>query len=68
VFTLAPRLPLTLNNQWGETGVRVPPGVWRNRLTGASVEIAGRDRTTPVAELLREFPVALLTKEESAHA
>jgi (1->4)-alpha-D-glucan 1-alpha-D-glucosylmutase len=68
VLTLAPRHPLTLNGNWGETTLPVPAGVWRNRLTGESIEIRGRDKTTPVAELLREFPVALLTKEETAHA
>jgi (1->4)-alpha-D-glucan 1-alpha-D-glucosylmutase len=64
VFTLAPRHLMTLNgSSWGETTVRVPPGTWQNRLTGERIEIAGRDKTTLVAELLKEFPVALLTRE-----
>jgi (1->4)-alpha-D-glucan 1-alpha-D-glucosylmutase len=68
VLTVAPRHPLTLNNNWSETSVRIPPGSWRNRLTGESIEVQGKDRTTSVAELLRAFPVALLTREERAHA
>jgi (1->4)-alpha-D-glucan 1-alpha-D-glucosylmutase len=63
VFTLAPRHLMTLNGSWGETTVRVPPGTWHNRLTGERIEIAGRDKTTLVAELLKEFLVALLVRE-----
>jgi (1->4)-alpha-D-glucan 1-alpha-D-glucosylmutase len=44
---------------WGETVVEVPEGRWRNRLTGAEFE-GGR---VPVDELLKAFPVALLTRE-----
>jgi len=46
-------------NAWGETTVEVPEGRWRNRLTGVEFE-GGR---VLVAELLKEFPVALLTRE-----
>jgi (1->4)-alpha-D-glucan 1-alpha-D-glucosylmutase len=45
--------------EWGETSVRVPVGMWRNRLTG---EIAGGG-AVKVGELLSGFPVALLTRE-----
>jgi (1->4)-alpha-D-glucan 1-alpha-D-glucosylmutase len=44
---------------WGETVVDVPEGRWKNRLTCAVVE-GGK---VPVGELLRDFPVALLTRE-----
>ena len=44
---------------WGETAVEVPEGRWRNRLTGVEVE-GGR---VLVGELLKAFPVALLTRE-----
>jgi len=39
--------------------VDVPEGQWKNRLTGAEVE-GGR---VLVGELLKTFPVALLTRE-----
>jgi (1->4)-alpha-D-glucan 1-alpha-D-glucosylmutase len=44
---------------WGETAVDVPEGRWKNRLTCAVVE-GGK---VPVGELLKDFPVALLTRE-----
>jgi (1->4)-alpha-D-glucan 1-alpha-D-glucosylmutase len=44
---------------WGETAVDVPEGRWRNRLTGEEFE-GGR---VLVGELLKAFPVALLTRE-----
>jgi len=44
---------------WGETTVEVPEGRWRNRLTGAECE----GRRVMVDELLKAFPVALLTRE-----
>jgi (1->4)-alpha-D-glucan 1-alpha-D-glucosylmutase len=44
---------------WGETAVDVPEGRWKNRLTCAVVE-GGR---VLVGELLKDFPVALLTLE-----
>jgi (1->4)-alpha-D-glucan 1-alpha-D-glucosylmutase len=44
---------------WGETAVEVPEGRWRDRLTGVEFE-GGR---VLVDELLKMFPVALLTRE-----
>ncbi len=44
---------------WGKTTVEVPEGRWRNRLTGAEIE-GGR---VLVGDLLKGFPVALLTRE-----
>jgi len=45
---------------WGETAVEVPEGRWRDRLTG--VEYGGG--RVPLDELLKAFPVALLTRED----
>ena len=56
---------LTLNGAWGETSLAIPPGRWRDCLTGELIE-AGDCR---LADLLKVFPVALLVREEIvAHA
>jgi maltooligosyltrehalose synthase len=39
--------------------LRLPEGAWRNELTGE--DVAGGERR--IAELLRQFPVALLSKK-----
>jgi (1->4)-alpha-D-glucan 1-alpha-D-glucosylmutase len=58
VAAVAPRLPLRLGGDWRETALELPPGSWRNELTGE--EVAGGSR--PVAGLLARFPVALLAR------
>jgi len=58
VVTVVPRWSHA-EKAWGETTVEVPEGRWRNRLTGVEVE-GGR---VLVGELLKTFPVALLTRE-----
>jgi (1->4)-alpha-D-glucan 1-alpha-D-glucosylmutase len=60
VLTLVPRLPMTLGDKWDDTTLSVPSGTWRNRLTGERVEATGEG--LPIAELLREFPVALFSR------
>ncbi len=59
VLTVAPRWSQGAKG-WGETAVEVPEGRWRNRLTGAEI---GGGRVL-VGELLKAFPVALLTREQ----
>jgi (1->4)-alpha-D-glucan 1-alpha-D-glucosylmutase len=56
VAVIAPRLVMSLDDDWGDTRVELPPGAWRNELTGT--EGAGELR---LADLLASFPVALLT-------
>jgi (1->4)-alpha-D-glucan 1-alpha-D-glucosylmutase len=58
VVTVVPRLVLGLGGGWRDTVVELPPGRWRNRLTGA-----GEQGVARVAMLLEEFPVALLARE-----
>jgi (1->4)-alpha-D-glucan 1-alpha-D-glucosylmutase len=58
VLTVVPRWSHEAK-AWGETTVDVPEGRWKNRLTWAVVE-GGR---VLVGELLKDFPVALLTLE-----
>jgi (1->4)-alpha-D-glucan 1-alpha-D-glucosylmutase len=59
VVAVAPRLPLRLGGDWGETVLELPPGSWRNELTGEEVE-GGAPRT--LSGLLARFPVALLSR------
>jgi (1->4)-alpha-D-glucan 1-alpha-D-glucosylmutase len=58
VAVVVPRLPLRLGGDWRGTTVALPPGSWRDELTGEEVE--GGER--PVSELLARFPVALLAR------
>jgi len=58
VITVAPRLLASLE-EWGATVLEIPEGHWRNQFTGELVE-GGK---LELAELLRPFPVALLTSE-----
>jgi (1->4)-alpha-D-glucan 1-alpha-D-glucosylmutase len=55
VIAVVPRLVLTLREEWEDTALELPPGRWRNELTGDDVE--GRMR---LSELLARFPVAFL--------
>jgi (1->4)-alpha-D-glucan 1-alpha-D-glucosylmutase len=59
-ITVVPRLVLGLAGNWADTTLNLPPGTWRNELTGES--IAGG--AASLAALLRKFPVALLVREE----
>lgn len=58
--TVAPRLMVRRGNGWGETAIKLPPGRWRNILTGDMVDggIVG------VEKVLKRFPVGLLEREE----
>jgi (1->4)-alpha-D-glucan 1-alpha-D-glucosylmutase len=60
VVTVVPRLTLTLDGNWADTSIQIPEGVWSNHLTGEEVH-GGLIR---VDGLLRQFPVALLVKQE----
>ncbi len=58
--TLAPRLPLKLGKDWGETTIDLPEGPWTNLLTGDPLK-GGR---VPVRDVVARFPVALLWKDQ----
>jgi (1->4)-alpha-D-glucan 1-alpha-D-glucosylmutase len=60
LIALAPRLVIGLGDDWGDTALEMPPGRWRDELTG-EVAQGGRRR---VADLLARFPVALLARED----
>jgi (1->4)-alpha-D-glucan 1-alpha-D-glucosylmutase len=59
VAAFVPRWPMKLASAWGSTVVELPPGQWRNRLTGEAIA-GGRVR---IQALLERFPVALLVRE-----
>ena len=60
---VATRLPIGLaaRGGWGETRLRVPAGTWREQLTGRRVTVD--ERGVALAELLADYPVALLLRE-----
>jgi len=60
VAAIVPRLTIKLLGTWRDTAVVLPLGRWRNRLTGAAIE-GGK---VSMRALLKEFPVALLVREE----
>lgn len=64
VVTIVPRFITKLGGAWRKTRVALPEGRWKNRLTEAMVE----GGSTEVEILLREFPVALLTREIESNA
>ncbi len=55
-----PRLTFQLAGAWKDTIVVLPKGRWENYLTGETV--AGG--VVPVKVLVKDFPVALLVREE----
>jgi (1->4)-alpha-D-glucan 1-alpha-D-glucosylmutase len=59
VATVVPRWPQKTSDNWSATSIELPTGRWRNTFTGDGVT-GGRVR---VQQILRRFPVALLTKE-----
>jgi (1->4)-alpha-D-glucan 1-alpha-D-glucosylmutase len=59
-ITVAPRLSHAVTDGWKETVITVPAGRWINVLADSEVS-GGRKK---IDELLSEFPVALLTRED----
>jgi (1->4)-alpha-D-glucan 1-alpha-D-glucosylmutase len=55
-ITIVPRLVITLDGKWDDTALELPKGSWKNVLSG-EVVVGGR---RPLAELLGQFPVAIL--------
>jgi (1->4)-alpha-D-glucan 1-alpha-D-glucosylmutase len=58
-ITVVPRLSLKLAGNWSDTAIEIPPGRWRNELTGETI----KDREIRLAALFKRFPVALLSRE-----
>jgi (1->4)-alpha-D-glucan 1-alpha-D-glucosylmutase len=68
VATVVPRLTVSLAGDWCDTKLTLPPGRWRNQLTGGSLSVRGgaKGGSVAVARLLAEFPVALLVRDQRA--
>jgi (1->4)-alpha-D-glucan 1-alpha-D-glucosylmutase len=60
VATVVPLLPKVLGGAWEDTVLSLPEGDWRNQLTGQSLR---GGENVALANLMDEFPVALLTRE-----
>jgi (1->4)-alpha-D-glucan 1-alpha-D-glucosylmutase len=58
VMTVVPRWSQDATS-WANTSISVPPGPWRNRMTNKTIS----GGITRIADLLQEFPLALLTRE-----
>jgi len=61
VATVVPRLSHLLGGDWAGTSVALPAGRWTDRLTGSSFD----GGEVAAGEVLRQFPVALLVKEQA---
>jgi (1->4)-alpha-D-glucan 1-alpha-D-glucosylmutase len=59
ILTVVPRLMMRLEESWLDTTLELPPGRWRNELTGDVAQGLVR-----IADLLAPFPVALLSRVE----
>jgi (1->4)-alpha-D-glucan 1-alpha-D-glucosylmutase len=57
-ITVVPRLVLRLGGDWAGTELPLPPGRWRDELTGETLPGGPQ----PLARLLAKFPVALLVR------
>jgi (1->4)-alpha-D-glucan 1-alpha-D-glucosylmutase len=58
VLTAVPRLIVGLRGDWSDTTLTLPDGTWKDALSDRRLE-----GTVAAANLLKPFPVALLTKE-----
>ncbi|HUZ86885.1 MAG TPA: malto-oligosyltrehalose synthase [Candidatus Baltobacterales bacterium] len=56
-----PRLVVGLGGDWGDTAVELPPGAWRDVLTGNAVEGGA---SVALRALLADFPVAVLAQPQ----
>jgi (1->4)-alpha-D-glucan 1-alpha-D-glucosylmutase len=61
-ITVVPRLVLKLGGSWGDSTVELPPGRWHHTFTD-EIFNGGELR---VANLLKRFPVALLSREDAS--
>ena len=59
ICVIAPRFTVTLGGSWSDTTVDLPEGNWKNEFTGATLTGA----RVKVHSLLKEFPVALLSRQ-----
>jgi (1->4)-alpha-D-glucan 1-alpha-D-glucosylmutase len=60
LIAVASRLVIGLKDDWGDTNIALPSGTWLNEFTGRRY----RGDAVALGDLLAEFPVALLVREE----
>jgi (1->4)-alpha-D-glucan 1-alpha-D-glucosylmutase len=60
LISILPRFLLKLNNDWADTSLTLPRGIWHNEFT--EEELSG---TLNAETLFQRFPVALLTRKET---
>jgi (1->4)-alpha-D-glucan 1-alpha-D-glucosylmutase len=58
LIAVVPRLPLSIANQWEDTRLPLPGGIWRNIFTLEDLSVSAT-----AGELFSRFPVALLLKQ-----
>jgi (1->4)-alpha-D-glucan 1-alpha-D-glucosylmutase len=61
VAVVVPRLVVRLDRDWKDTTLDLPPGIWRDAFTQATV----RGGWIRLADLLASFPMALLIREDA---
>jgi (1->4)-alpha-D-glucan 1-alpha-D-glucosylmutase len=59
LIAVVPRLTLSIANQWEDTRLPLPGGAWRNVFTTEELSVSASP-----GDLFRQFPVALLLKQE----
>ncbi len=62
VLAVAPRLTVKLDGDWRDTIIELPSGEWFDSLGGRRIE----GSVVRIEDLLRRFPVALLSREATA--
>jgi len=60
LIAVVPRFTMTLSGEWGDTGLPLPGGSWRNCFTDECVQ-----REVSPTALFASFPVALLVRDAS---
>jgi len=58
---VVPRLVVGLGRTWGDAHAALPAGRWTNVLTGSEA----RGGAVGLDELLRDFPAAVLAREDA---
>jgi (1->4)-alpha-D-glucan 1-alpha-D-glucosylmutase len=59
ILIIIPRLVWQLDRSWGDTTLEIPEGAWRNQFTSETF----RGPQLRLADVFRQFPVALLVNE-----
>jgi len=61
LLVVVPRLVASLSGDWADTELHLPDGSWTNIFTEQHVQ---GGRATAIRDLLEDFPVAVMTRED----